>query len=101
MTAALIMYGQSPAENMVAAQDRVECAKAELKLAETELTAAFPPFREDARVQIKANDKSIADLRAGLVKPFRSKTNDADKQKIDDLESRNVALRDRLWVEQN
>ncbi len=101
MAAAFIAHGQSPTDNMVAAQARVECAKAELAVAETEVTEAFPPYREDAKVQIKANEKSIADLRASLVKPFRSKTNDANKQKIDDLENRNVGLRTRLWVNQN
>ncbi len=98
MTLSLLAHSQTPAENMIAAQDKVACAKAELDIAQKELAAAFAPFKKDAMVQIKANDRSIADIRANLVKPFRSPANDASKQKIDDLENRNVDLRDRLYV---
>ena len=98
MAGSLFAHSQTPAENMVAAQVRVECAKAELAVAQKQLTAAFPPFKKDAQMQIKINDKSIADLRTAFVKPFRSPINDASKVKIDDLEARNIDLRSRLYV---
>jgi hypothetical protein len=98
MTGALLAHSQTPAENMVAAEAKVKCARADLVVAEKELAAAFPPFKKDAQVQIKANDKTISDLRTGFVKPFKSSANDASKVKIDDLEARNVDLRSRLYT---
>jgi chromosome segregation ATPase len=97
-TWALYAHCQTPAQNEVKAEGKVEAAKENLKAAEKELDAAYPPFKKDAEKQISANAKKIKELRAELVKPNRSPLNDASKQKIDDLEKRNIDLRNRLYV---
>jgi hypothetical protein len=98
MTWALNACCQTPAQNEVKAEGKVEAAKENLKAAEKELDAAYPPFKKDAEMQISANDKKIKEFRAQFVKPSRSPLNDDVKQKIDDLEKRNVDLRNRLYV---
>ena len=100
MTCGALAHGQTPAENMSAAEARVECAKAEVVAAEKAFDATIKPYKKDAKMQIKANDKEIADLRHGLVKPFKSPANDESKKKIDDLENRNIDLRNRLYIDQ-
>jgi hypothetical protein len=98
MTWALNAYSQTPAQNEVKAEGKVEAAKENLKKAEKELDAAYLPFKRDAEKQIIANEKKIKELRAQFVKPSRSPVNNDNKQKIDDLEKRNVDLRNRLDV---
>ena len=98
MTWALNAYSQTPAQNEVKAEGKVEAAKENLKKAEKELDAAYLPFKRDAEKQIIANEKKIKELRAQFVKPSRSSLNNDAKQKIDDLEKRNVDLRNRLDV---
>ena len=98
MTGALYAHCQTPAQNEVKAESKVEGAKENLKKAEKELDAAYPAFKKDAEMQISANDKKIKELRAQFVKPNRSPANDDAKQKIDALENRNVELRNRLYT---
>jgi hypothetical protein len=98
MSGALCAISQTPAEKLVAARVKVERAKAALNEAQIELKAVYPVYKKDARMQIKANDRSIGELRSNLTKPLLSPLNDSTKQKIDLLEDRNVALRDRLYI---
>jgi hypothetical protein len=83
---------------MNAARAKVAQAKSLLKAAEQERSDAYPAYKEDAKVQIKANDKAIADMRAKFVKPRRSALNDELKHKVDSLEEINIGLRDRLYI---
>lgn len=89
---------QTPAENLISAQDKVDRAQSNLKAAKQALSVAYPAYREDAKIQIKANDMTISDLRANFVKPRNSASNADSKKKIDALEDRNVMLRARLYV---
>jgi hypothetical protein len=98
MAVALMAHSQSPAQNEVKAEQNVEAAKTNLKIAQQNLDAAYIPFRKDAEVQINANDQAIKDLRAKLIKRSKSPENNARRQKIDVLEKRNVDLRNRLYA---
>lgn len=100
MTCGVLAHSQTPAENMIAAEARIECAKTEMAAAEKAYDASIVPYKKDAKMQIEANDKEIAELRRGLVKPFKSPANDKSKKKIDDLENRNIELRNRLYIDQ-
>jgi hypothetical protein len=98
MAATLIAHSQTPAKNEVKAEQNVEAAKTNLKVAQQNLDAAYIPFRKDAEVQINANDQAIKDLRAKLVRRSKSPENNARRAKIDGFEKRNVELRNRLDV---
>ena len=89
---------QTPTEKMYAARATLALAKSQLKAAEKERSDAYPAYKEDAKVQLKANDQAIADMRAKFVKPRRSPLNDELKHKVDSLEEINIQLRDRLYI---
>lgn len=94
----IVAYSQSPAEKEVLAQDKVDRARENLRLAKEELKATYPAYIQDAKDQISVNDKKISILRCDLVKPHRSPANFDAKQKISALEDRNFDLRYRLDI---
>ena len=96
MTATLIAHSQTPVKNEGRAEQNVEAAKTNLKVAEQNLDAAYIPFRKDAEIQINANDQAIKELREKLIKRGNSPVANARRQKVDKLEKRNIELRTRL-----
>lgn len=96
----VVASSQTPAQNEVKAEQKVEAAKINLKDAEENLDVVYMLYKKDAIVQIDANDKKIKELRARLVKPRRAHANDARINKIDELQDRNVELRKRLYTYQ-
>jgi uncharacterized protein YpmB len=95
---ALYSQAQTPAQNEVTTDANLDSAKANLKRAHKELNSAYAPFRRDAETQINDNDRKIKELRAGVIKPDKSKVNEIRNQKIDDLQKRNTILRNRLYA---
>lgn len=61
------------------------------------LSPEYPAFRKNAEQQIADNDKQIADLRMKLGRPGDDPHDTVRRQKIDDLEKRNAALRTKLF----
>lgn len=89
---------ESPAQKQEVAANNVVVAKEELQQAkQQELNAEYPAFKKKAEIEIAANDKHIAELRAKLAQPGKLPLDDIRRQKIDDLQKRNADLKARLY----
>lgn len=96
MCATSCAYCQTPAQNVMKAERKVDSAEARLERAKEEQRKVSDAYRTDVKRQIEQNDHAIDSLRGKMVKPLNSPENDAIRKKIDQLGERNADLRNKV-----
>ncbi|MBL0309930.1 MAG: hypothetical protein IPP77_09710 [Bacteroidetes bacterium] len=86
----------SKEKKVEAAKEEVQDAKANLNEAQKELNAEYPAFKIEAEARIADNEKQISMLNEKLNKPGKAPLDGLRKKRIEDLEQRNMELRNRL-----
>lgn len=76
--------------------ETVQEATENLQDAQADLNSEYPTFKTEAEVKIAANEVRIAELREKLNKPGKAPFDEMRKNRIDELERKNLELKSRL-----
>lgn len=77
-------------------KQKVEDAREDLQDAQRKFNEEYPAYVRVAEEKIAANEKRIAELRTKLNEPGKAPLDEMRKKKIDNLEQKNIELRNKL-----